>query len=72
MTFKEFMKEVGYDLMTTFWEDFSIADKYGVPGIKDTYKRAFNEWKGNYKNIGRTDTNVEVWRDFPVELLLLV
>nr|UWF98323.1 MAG: hypothetical protein [Bacteriophage sp.] len=49
MTFKEFMKEVGYDLMTTFWEDFSIADKYGVPGIKDTYKRAFNEWKGNYK-----------------------
>lgn len=45
MTFKEFMKEVGYDLMTTFWEDFSIADKYGVPGIKDTYKRAFNEWK---------------------------
>lgn len=49
MTFKEFMKEVGYDMMTTFWEDFSIADKYGVPGIKDTYKRAFNEWKGNYK-----------------------
>lgn len=30
MTFKEFMKEVGYDLMTTFWEDFSIADNYGI------------------------------------------
>lgn len=29
MTFKEFMKEVGYDPMTTFWEDFSIADKLG-------------------------------------------
>ena len=29
MTFKEFMKEVGYNLLTTFWEDFSIADKYG-------------------------------------------
>lgn len=28
MTFKEFMKEVGYNPMTTFWEDFSIADKY--------------------------------------------
>lgn len=25
MTFKEFMKEIGYDLMTTFWEDFSDA-----------------------------------------------
>lgn len=45
MTFKEFMKEVGYNLMTTFWEDFSIADKYGIAGVKDTYRRAFNEWK---------------------------
>lgn len=45
MTFKEFMKEIGYDLITTFWEDFSIADKYGIAGVKDTYKRAFNEWK---------------------------
>ena len=26
MTFKEFMQENGYDLITTFWEDFSIAD----------------------------------------------
>lgn len=49
MTFKEFMKEVGYDLMTTFWEDFSIADKYGIAGVKDTYKRAFSEWKDDYK-----------------------
>ena len=49
MTFKEFMKEVGYDLMTTFWEDFSIADKYGIAGVKDTYRRAFNEWKDDYE-----------------------
>lgn len=49
MTFKEFMKEVGYDPMTTFWEDFSIADKYGIAGVKDTYKRAFSEWKDDYK-----------------------
>lgn len=26
MTFKEFMKEVGYDPMTTFWEDFIVTD----------------------------------------------
>lgn len=49
MTFREFMQENGYDLITTFWEDFSIADKYGIAGVKDTYKRAFSEWKGNYK-----------------------
>ena len=47
MTFREFMQENGYDLITTFWEDFS--DKYGIAGVKDTYKRAFSEWKGNYK-----------------------
>lgn len=49
MTFREFMQENGYDLITTFWEDFSIADKYGVAGVKDTYKRAFSEWKDDYK-----------------------
>lgn len=43
MTFQEFMQENGYDLITTFWEDFSIADKYGIAGVKDTYKRAFSE-----------------------------
>lgn len=39
----------GYETFTTFWQDFSIADKFGISAIKDTYKRAFNEWKGNYK-----------------------
>ncbi len=33
---------------TTFWSDFSIADRFGVAGIKDTYKRAFAEWKDDY------------------------
>lgn len=37
-----------YETQTTFWSDFSIADKFGIDAIKDTYKRAFNEWKGNY------------------------
>ena len=38
----------GYKPQTTFWEDFAIADAFGVDAIKDTYKRAFNEWKGNH------------------------
>lgn len=48
MTFKEFMRENGYEVRTTFWEDFSIADLFGLPSILDTFKRAFKEWKGNY------------------------
>ena len=39
----------GYTQITTFFEDFSIADNFGVNAIKDTYKRAFAEWKDNYK-----------------------
>lgn len=35
----------GYEPKTTFWMDFSIADKFGLDAIKDTYNRAFNEWK---------------------------
>ena len=40
--------ENGYETKTTFWEDFSIADRFGIDAIKDTYKRAFAEWKTNY------------------------
>lgn len=38
----------GYETQTTFWEDFTIADAFGIDAIKDTYKRAFAEWKDNY------------------------
>ena len=37
-----------YVCQTTFWDDFSIADQFGVSAVKDTYERAFNEWKTNY------------------------
>lgn len=35
----------GYEPKTTFWTDFCIADKFGEKAIKDTYNRAFKEWK---------------------------
>ena len=38
----------GYELKTTFLSDFSIADKFGENAIRDTFNRAFNEWKENY------------------------
>ena len=49
MTFGEFMTENGYRLQTTFWSDFSIADRFGILAIQDTFNRAFGEWKENYK-----------------------
>ena len=39
----------GYKPITTFYTDFSIADGFGVDAINDTYKRAFEEWKSDYK-----------------------
>lgn len=36
-------------ISTTFWDDFSIADRFGYAAIKDTFRRAFNEWKDNVK-----------------------
>lgn len=39
----------GYETITTFGNDFDIADSFGADAIRDTYKRAFNGWKDNYK-----------------------
>ena len=38
----------GYTPHTTFYMDFSIADRFGVSAVKDTFKRAFDNWKDNY------------------------
>lgn len=43
--------ENGYELKTTFWNDFTIADTYGVEAVNDTFNRAFNEWKNNVEYI---------------------
>ena len=40
--------ENGYELKTTFRDDFTIADVFGIDAIKDTYNRAFNEWKHDH------------------------
>jgi hypothetical protein len=42
------MEAVGYEPQTTFWSDFTIADAFGVDAVKDTFNRAFGEWKKNY------------------------
>ena len=43
-----FLDDTGYKPKTTFWGDFSIAEYCGgEKAVKDTFNRAFNEWKGN-------------------------
>ena len=39
----------GYKPITTFWNDFSIAEVWGIEAVRDTFNRAFSEWKSNYK-----------------------
>lgn len=37
---------LGYEPKTTFWGDFGVADVVGgASGIKDTFKRAFRNYK---------------------------
>lgn len=38
----------GYEPKTTFWQDFSIADRFGPNAVKDTFNRAFEEWKSDH------------------------
>ena len=40
---------MNYNFITTFRTDFEIADMFGTKAIKDTFERAFNEWKHDYK-----------------------
>lgn len=50
MTWKEFAEsELGLTIQTTFWDDFSIADRFGVKAVNDTYKRGFVYAKADYK-----------------------
>lgn len=39
----------GYKPISTFYEDFSIADAFGESAIRGTYKRAMASWKTDYK-----------------------
>lgn len=34
-----------YKPITTFYEDFSIADRFGIAAVKDTYKRGLESAK---------------------------
>ena len=46
----ETLKECsGYETISTFYADLSIADVYGIDAVKDTIKRVKEEWFNDYK-----------------------
>lgn len=38
------MKLYDYECVTTFWQDFSIAERFGSEAIHETYNRAVIDW----------------------------
>lgn len=49
------------EFKTTFWDDFTIADKLGPDAIRETFERAFNEWKKDYRYL--TDLVIQLnWK----------
>ena len=59
-------EEMGYKPITTFWQDFSIAERFGVKGVRDTFNRAFKEWRGNYKYLTELVMvlNHKIWQHY--------
>ena len=53
----------------TFWIDFSIAEAFGVNDIKDTFNRAFKEWKSDYKMLTALviTLNHKIWQHYEAE-----
>lgn len=51
MNIKYFDSEAfcGYKQISTFYEDFGIAEYFGLAAVKDTYNRCFKYWKDDYK-----------------------
>lgn len=39
----------GYTPISTFYEDLSIADNFGVDAITDTYERVVEQWLPDFK-----------------------
>ena len=50
MTIKDWdiFELTGYEPKTTFYTDFSIADKFGADAVEDTYNKCLEGWKDDY------------------------
>lgn len=73
MTWSEYMKETcGYETKTTFYDDFTIADRFGISAVKDTFKRAFEEWKTNVEYVTELVMvlNHKIWHHYKTNIEL--
>ena len=54
----------GYKPISTFYTDFSIADKFGAGAIEDTFNRSFRMWQHNYQYVTELAMvlNWKIWR----------
>lgn len=54
----------GYKPISTFWDDFTIAEQFGEVAIRDTYKTSFTGWKYNYKMMTELSMvlNHKIWQ----------
>lgn len=41
------MMPEGYKMQYTWWMDFTIADRFGLKAVEDTYRNAFKFWHDN-------------------------
>lgn len=39
----------GYKPISTFYEDFSIGERFTESGVSQTYHKIFREWKDDYR-----------------------
>lgn len=55
-------------ISSTFWQDFCIADAFGLNAVQDTFNRAFGEWKTNYKMLTELVgvLNHKIWQHYNV------
>lgn len=54
------------EFTTTFWMDFSIADAFGKSAVQDTFDRAFEEWKHDYRYLTALvmTLNHKIWQHY--------
>lgn len=63
----------GYEMESTFMMDFSIADRFGAAAVKDTFKRAFKEWRTNYIYLTElvVTLNLKIWEHYEKNNMIL-
>ena len=62
----------GYTQISTFYQDFGIAEIFGINAVRDTYKQAFASWKYDYKYLTELVMvlNWKIWEHFKTNTAL--